>query len=441
MYVKSTIGQLSAAALICFGLFGGLGAPTAQAKDKFLDYEKVRKAVPEMGRLSDTGAKVNLTIQQKMEILTETDSEEKALAIRKELTPLLNEFLVAKTAMVELTKDVLGVHRSTLSDQEIFDKLTETTLQNVHWDNDQFKKCIRDISRALRIPIRLHYRVVQMNKVTFDFSRTRAEGVLNWICTGFDLRYLVYNGEIIIYKKMTPTEERFVAYQKKHPKVKLRYWDREQASGDYQNKEKTVTDDQAKANAKRWSVDSLDLGLLRENLLKIHIVEAGSERHNQRRIGQKSFEALTAPGEPSGNAEVDAANAAARKKLDWELRHYLLLELDGSIETIDILQRVLGKNLVSDPKAAAMRKFLRKSLPEIKWRNKDLTAALQDLAKKIGVPVEVSGIPPTTSLEIDMTLPKGCDVETAINFILGIHEMRWSFEKGALKFEYLNIPE
>ena len=73
-----------------------------------------------------------------------------------------------------------------------------------------------------------------------------------------------------------------------------------------------------------------DLGLLQESLLKVHIVETASEVHNQRRIAQKAFEGMTADWEPTGDAGIDRRNEAARKKLDFELRHYLALELDGS---------------------------------------------------------------------------------------------------------------
>jgi hypothetical protein len=290
------------------------------------------------------------------------------------------------------------------------------------------------------VPIRLHYRVVQKNKVTFDFQRTRAEAALAFLCNGFDLRYLVYDGEIIVYKKITPTEERFLEYQKKHPDVELRYWDREKADGDYDVKKKQITDAEAEKNAQRWSLDTLDLGLLHENLLKIHIVEASSERHNQRLIAKTSFEAMTADSESTGDAEVDAANAAARRKMDFQLRTYLLLELDGAIETIDTLQRVLGKNLVTDPTKAETRKFLQRDAPAISWRNRELVSALKEFGTKLGVAVEVTGIPKTVELFIDLLL-EGANVEQAIGFIVSHHEMKWTFEKGTLKFEYMNLPD
>ena len=38
---------------------------------------------------------------------------------------------------------------------------------------------------------------------------------------------VVLDGEVVVYKKLTPTETRFVEYQKKHPNAELRYWERE----------------------------------------------------------------------------------------------------------------------------------------------------------------------------------------------------------------------
>jgi hypothetical protein len=277
-----------------------VSASWATAADEPLDYKKIRDALPIMRDISDRGAEANLAVHEKMDRLLKTDSQEEALAVRKQLAADLEKMLAAKREMVAATKDLLALPRSALSDQEIFDTLTERTFNDVHWANANFDKCMRDISREVGVPIRLHYRVVQKNKVTFDFQRTRAEAALAFLCNGFDLRYLVYDGEIIVYKKITPTEERFLEYQKKHPDVELRYWDREKADGDYDVKKKQITDAEAEKNAQRWSLDTLDLGLLHENLLKIHIVEASSERHNQRLIAKTSFEAMTADSESTG---------------------------------------------------------------------------------------------------------------------------------------------
>jgi hypothetical protein len=418
-----------------------LAVATPQAAAKDLDYKKIRDAIPQLGELGDKGAALNRKIHVAMDRITKTDSEEEALKARKELGPLLEDYLTTKVEMVKLTKDLLGLSRSSLNDQEIFDKLGETTLSNIRWDKANFKKAIKDVGRALRIPIRLQYHVVQMNKVEIDFASTKADALLAYLCKGFDLRYVVYDGEIVIYKKITPTEERFLEYRKKHPEVELRYWEQEQASGEYEIKDTTVSEEKIKSAAQRWSVESLDLSLLQESLLKVHIVETASERHNQRRVAQKAFVGVTADFGATGDAEMDARNAAAKKQLDFELNHYLKLELDGSIEMIEILQRVLGKNLISDPATAALKRILRKECPDIDWRNKDVVQALKEFGRSVGVPVQVTGIPKNTTLEIYLTL-EGADVGSALSIITtqDAFRFKWKYEDGMFKFEYQDTP-
>ena len=48
----------------------------------------------------------------------------------------------------------------------------------------------------------------------------------------------VQDGEVVVFKKLTPNESRFLEYQAKHPEVKLKYWEREDASGEYVKEKK-----------------------------------------------------------------------------------------------------------------------------------------------------------------------------------------------------------
>ena len=93
----------------------------------------------------------------------------------------------------------------------MLDKLRNTELTSVVWDaNTKFHKAVKDLSNALGFPIRLQHRVVQMNTVELRFSRAPAETILATLCNGFDLRYVIHGGEVVLYKKITPTEERFL---------------------------------------------------------------------------------------------------------------------------------------------------------------------------------------------------------------------------------------
>lgn len=219
-----------------------LGAPSADAKEprkltgkyKQLDYERVRAAVPEMKRLSEEGAKRGKRLHWLVERLRkaeETGDEPEMARLRTEVREILVEYRDNKIAMVKATKDVLELKRSGLTDQEVFDRLHETMLRGIHWKGRSFKKCIRDISRAIGVPMRTQYSVVEMNTVDCEYREMPAESILAWLCNGFDLQYVIYDGEMVLYKRITPNEERFINYQKKHPEAKLRYWDKTDASG------------------------------------------------------------------------------------------------------------------------------------------------------------------------------------------------------------------
>lgn len=412
-------------------------ARPASAQDpdyEYLDYPVVRQAIPTMKELSDqageNGRKLHVLVDQ----LSQDVGEEKAAELRVEVGKLLEEQLANKTKMVQVTKSILALPRSNLSDQRIFDILHDTELHSIEWKNENFRKCIRDLSAALSVPIRMHHRVVQLNKVEFSFNRQTADTVLAYICNGFDLRYVVYDGEIVVYKKITPTEERFLEYQKRHPETKLRYWDREGAGGAYTPPEGGGVDLTSK-DRQRMDLATLDLDLLQENMLKIWIIEESSERHNQSRIAQKSFEAL-APLEPSGDPELDRRNLAEKQKVDKHLRHYLLLELDNSIEEIDICTRVLGKNMVREAGEAALKAMLAKGIPDIDWRNKDLRQALEWVGEQAGMSVEVRGIGKNATLTLDLLL-EGGTVGAVIDMINGIHAYTWKVEDGKLVFDIL----
>jgi hypothetical protein len=147
------------------------------------------------------------------------------------------------------------------------------------------------------------------------------------------------------------------------------------------------------------------------------------------------------PLEPTGDAEADAINREEYLKNDKHLRHYMLLELDGAIEVIDICNHVLGRQITRDTTAADMKELLEKVLPEIKWRNKKLDWALQDLGRKLGVPVDFSGIAKNEDVRIDLELDAGFTFQNALEYIMAYHPMDYTLEGGRLKFSYLGSDE
>jgi hypothetical protein len=183
-------------------------------------------------------------------------------------------------------------------------------------------------------------------------------------------------------------------------------------------------------------VMDMDVDFLREKLLKLWIIESASDRHNQRRIAEKSFKGMT-PLDPTGDPEVDAQNRAEYLKNDKHLRHYLLLELDNSIEAVDIARHTLGIHLKPPHDDRALKAFLEQELPAISWSNTKLDQAFADLGRKIGVPVDFSGIGPREDVRIDLTLDPGFQLQQALEFIIEIHPIRWEYKDGRMIVNYL----
>lgn len=194
--------------------------------------------------------------------------------------------------------------------------------------------------------------------------------------------------------------------------------------------------------SQKQDVSNMDIDLLKENLLKLWIIEFTSDQYNQSRIAQKSFEALN-PVAPTGNPELDRKNEEARKKTDKELRHYLFLELDGCIEAVDIADRVLGTKISLDPADAEKRRFFQQALPEFEWRSVLLQDALRDLAKKTGTAIELHPeIPKNVTLEVSLQAPAGFSVQGVLEYLNGIHPIEWKYEGGKLDVFYLgDIPK
>ena len=187
-------------------------------------------------------------------------------------------------------------------------------------------------------------------------------------------------------------------------------------------------------------VTTMDIEFLREKLLKIWIIEESSDRHNQRRIAEKSFRGMT-PYEPTGDEESDRENYAEYMKNDKHLRHYLTLEMDNSIEVIDICRRVLGTHVKPPSTDKAMRDLLDQELPAINWRNVELGVALDDLGRKLGITVRFSGVAKNEDVRIDLQLDPGFQLGQALEFVNEYHPLEITYEGGILYFKYLGAPE
>lgn len=210
---------------------GSLAAPAGAQDADLLDYQAVRDTLPKMREMSDQAFGYGEKLHKVMDAMASTADEQTLREHRAEIRRLLTEYRQLKLEQMAVIRPLVRVQTTSLTDDEILRKLRDTDLTSIVWEGSFFDKCVRDLSRALEIPIRLQHRVVQKNTVDMRFQKAPAETILATLCNGFDLRYVIHGGEIVIFKKITPTEERFLDYQKRHPEVKLKYWEKEDASG------------------------------------------------------------------------------------------------------------------------------------------------------------------------------------------------------------------
>ena len=227
------------AAVVAGAALAAPGSRPARGGDKMLDYAKIQRALPELRKLTDHGAQNVKRLHDAVELLGDNPRGEVGRRkARQDVHDILEDHLATKTKVATALRDVLEIPPTGRTDREVMDLLHSKMFYGVNWEEKSFRKCINDCSKALGVRIRMTYHVIQMNMVSLQFAEAPAATVLATLCNHFHLRYTVENGEIVIFKKLTPNEERFLEYEKKHPGVKLRYWDREDASGKYKKAKK-----------------------------------------------------------------------------------------------------------------------------------------------------------------------------------------------------------
>ena len=224
---------LLVAALAAGAALGAPGGAPARGQEKLLDYELVQRSLPRLSELGEASGAAILEMHELFEKLDTGQTTPERVATRKELKESVERYMSTKKELKRVLREVLELPAVARTDEEILKAIHETELFDINWNDDTFKKCMKDLSKALGVRVRLAYHVVQMNTVTMRFRRAQASTILGSLCNYFELRYVIQDGEVVVFKKLTPNEYRFLEYQQKHPEVKLKYWEREDASGEY----------------------------------------------------------------------------------------------------------------------------------------------------------------------------------------------------------------
>jgi hypothetical protein len=387
-----------------------------------IDYTAYYELLPLMKEGSEWSNESIRNLHTLMTKLEQTVNEDEAAGIRAQIRPLLVEHKKMKEKMANLVDRVLLKPDPQRTNEDALRALRNTTLRRVSWNNAFLKYVARDISQAIGVPIRLNAKVQELNQVEINFPEVSAEGVMALICQNFDLKWIIFEGEFIVLKKIGPNEARFIEWEKTHGKVD---WIAEDKAGTYESDE--VATPQARRELKK--LENMDLPLLKQNMTKMYILEGESKRHETRlkelEMNARSLDMLKR--EPANEEERQA-----KIKRHKHILHYLYMERENSVEVWDVINQVLGEQTRLADDDAELRQLLSKEIRLIEWNNKDLESALYELGQLIGVPVEVE-LPANVEMAVTIQV-ENVTVETVISLICDIHPLDWRYVGGRLFF-------
>ena len=417
--MKTTIAFLALALLL-----GSAPAGLAKEPAPDIDWDAYFAALPAMKDLSEKSRQSIYDIHDLVTGLEQTTDERKAIGLRRNLRAALENHRALKLEMIATVDKVLHRPEPTRTDLETLRLFRYTTLNNVNWNNQFLKYVVRDLAQYTGIPMRLQASVQELNQVDIRFPEVTAEGALNLICQNFDLKWIIFQGEIIIFRQLNRNEERFLEYEKKHGKVD---WIAEDKKSTYE----TLPSKEAKRELEK--VENMDLPLLKGNLTKLYILEGESSLHEVRlkelQLASKFAERLK---DTLGQTEEEKEADVKRRK---HIQHYLFMERDNATEVWHILNQVLGVRLQLEGDDSELRAILGKEVAAIHWTNKDVVEAIQELGRLAGVPVEVN-LPPNTEMTISLNV-ENVTVETVIQLICDFQQMEYKYANGKLIFATL----
>lgn len=400
--------------------------PATMAKElEPIDYNAYYELLPHMKKSSEMANQSIKDLHTLMTKLVQTEDEDEAAGIRAQIRPLLVKHRQLKEEMANLVDRVLLKKDPVRTNEDALRALRNTTLRRVSWNNAFLKYVARDISDAIGVPIRLNAKVQELNQVEINFPEISADGVMNLICQNFDLKWIIFEGEFIVLKKIGPNEARFIKWEEKHGKVD---WIGEDKAGTYESDEVELP------NGKRElrKLENMDLPYLQQNMTKMYILEGESKRHETR---LKELEMHARVLDMFNKKPTNEEERQARIKRHKHILHYLYMERENSIEVWDVINKVLGEQTRLAGDDAELRKLMSKEIALIEWDNKDLETALYELGQMIGIPVEVE-LPSFVEMAVTIQA-ENVTVETVIGLICDIHPLDWRFVGGKLFFAHI----
>jgi hypothetical protein len=409
-------------------------------KDKPLapfDYEAYFENLPRMQEISETSNKNIKKLHKLMKELSRTEAgnskeqEETRLSLlRKDIRRLLSAHRKLKVEMIQLCDRALKKQPGKKTNIDALRSLRNRELHDVHWSDVFLKYVVKDLAIALDVPVRLQNSVQELNQVNMDFRTISADAAMQIICQNFDLKYIIYDGEITIYRKLNRNEERFLEYEKKTGQ-KIDWIAEDEAMT-----RETITDKDGRKVRKLKKLEDFDLPYLNQQMVKLYILEGESKRHELR---LKELKLAAEFIDMVGKVQKTKDSEEDRIKRHKHVVHYVWMERDNAIEVWDIVNRVLGDVLEVPEDNALLREILKKEIPSIQWKNQDVETALYEIGRIAGVEIELD-IPGNIELSVNLSA-ENLTVKMVLDFLSNQFNLDWRFVNGKFFFAYMGGDE
>lgn len=395
--------------------FGGLKRMSEIAEKSNENIRKLNHAMKELGREETKKSKA--------------EQEARITRLRGQVRRILTEHRKLKLEMIGLCDRALKKKYAGKKDVDALRSLLNTELQDVRWADTFLKYVVKDLAVALETPVRLQNSVQELNQVNMDFRTINAEAALGIICKNFDLKYIIYGGEFVIYRKLNRNEERFLEWEKKHGKVD---WIAE----DEAMTRETIVDKDGRKKRIHKKLEDLDLPYLGQQLTKMYILEGESKRHEVR---LKELKLAAEFIDMVGKIQKTDESEADRIKRHKHVVHYVWMERDNAIEVWDIVNRTLGDVLIVPEDNEILREILAKEVPSVEWKNTDVETALYEVGRWAGVEIEVD-IPANIELSVSLSADN-LSIKMILDFLSNEFNMDWRYVNGKLFFAYMGGGE